>query len=90
MTRSQAARLGGLAIRKARGREYLREIAARGFNATVARHWQGDKKAYLDFLRCRANFALVETLADISLDAAIASGEDIACVEISAHDEIDW
>jgi hypothetical protein len=91
MTRSEAARLGGLAIRKARGREYLREIASKGFMATVARHWAGDKKAYLEYLRCRAGFSKVERLVDRQLDAAIADGATIACAETSADDtEIPW
>jgi hypothetical protein len=54
----------------------MAEIAARGFNATVARHWQGDRKGYAAWLRERARFAVVEAAADVLLAAGCS------CVEM--------
>jgi hypothetical protein len=51
-------------------------IGAKGFEATVAVHWQGDRKGFMAWLREHARFAIVEAVADVLL----ASG--VNCVEL--------
>jgi hypothetical protein len=36
-------RQGGRSTTKRHGRAHMKAIGAAGFNATVARHWQGDR-----------------------------------------------
>lgn len=45
MTKVEAGILGGLAVYRKYGQVYMREIGKKGFASTVARHWQGDRKA---------------------------------------------
>ena len=44
---------------------HFRAAGALGFNATVARHWQGDRAGYAAWLRQNARLAAVEAAADI-------------------------
>jgi hypothetical protein len=81
-TRETAAaygRRGGKATAATHGRRHMAEIGARGFNATVARHWQGDRKGYAAWLREHARFAVVEAAADVLLAAGVS------CVELDGE-----
>jgi hypothetical protein len=42
----------------------------------VARHWAGDRKGYIAWLREHARFQLIEAAADVLLDV------DVRCVEL--------
>jgi hypothetical protein len=78
-TKSNAAafgRQGGRRCRDVHGREHFRAIGARGFNATVARHWAGDRAGYVAWLRDHARFAVIEAAADVLLAAGVR------CVEL--------
>ena len=50
LTKAEAGRRGGLATRQRHGVEHYRRIGAKGFMATVARHWAGDRESYLRYL----------------------------------------
>jgi hypothetical protein len=79
-TRETAASFGARGRRataRRYGRAYMAEIAARGFESTVARHWQGDRKGYVAWLREHARFAIVEAAAAVLLSAGAVS-----CVEL--------
>jgi general stress protein YciG len=69
-------RQGGRSCFRRHGRRHMAEIGAKGFEATVARHWQGDRQSYAAWLREHARFAMVEAAAEVLL----ASGS--ACVEL--------
>ena len=56
----------------------MSEIGAKGFDATVAAHWQGDRKGFMAWLRDHARFTLVERAAGDVLDSGAAT-----CVELS-------
>jgi hypothetical protein len=58
----------------------MAEIGAKGFEATVAAHWQGDREAFMDWLRGHARFAVIEAAAGVLL----ASG-DVNCVELDGE-----
>ena len=64
-SKAECGRLGGLATRRRHGRAHFRAAGALGFNATVARHWQGDRAGYAAWLRQNARLAAVEAAADI-------------------------
>jgi hypothetical protein len=57
-------------------RKHMKTIAAKGFAATVARHWSGDRKSYTAWLRDHARFALVEAAASVLINAGVS------CVEL--------
>jgi hypothetical protein len=69
-------RQGGRRCRELHGREHMRTIGARGFDATVARHWAGDRAGYVAWLRDHARFRVIEAAADVLLDAGVR------CVEL--------
>jgi hypothetical protein len=78
-TKSTAATMGsrgGFRTVRKHGRKHMKTIAAKGFAATVARHWSGDRKSYTAWLRDHARFALVEAAASVLLDAGVS------CVEL--------
>lgn len=61
-TRAGAAdygRRGGRTTVQRHGNEHMRRIGARGFQATVERHWQGDRASFLDYLQ-RAGWAATD------------------------------
>jgi general stress protein YciG len=41
---------GGTTTYARHGKEHMQRIGAAGFTATVKRHWNGDARAYLDYL----------------------------------------
>ena len=51
-------RRGGLATLRAKGYGHMREIARRGFKATVEKHYNGDKARYLAVLHARGLAAI--------------------------------
>ncbi len=58
--------MGGQATLKRHGRNHFVQAGKAGFASTVARHWKGDRKAYLAFLKdkglliaCDREFALM-------------------------------
>jgi hypothetical protein len=67
MTAAEFGRQGGRSCYRRDGRRHMAEIGARGFDATVARHWAGDRASYAAWLRERARFAVVEAAADMLL-----------------------
>jgi general stress protein YciG len=73
LTKAEAGRLGGKTTKERHGRKHYQEAGRKGFMATVARHWHGDRQGYLKWLR--ANGYLREYLKQ-----AQASGE--TCIEI--------
>ena len=73
---AQHGRQGGRHCHARHGREHMRTIGAAGFNATVARHWAGDRAGYLAWLRDHARFFTVEAAAEVLLDAGCS------CVEL--------
>jgi hypothetical protein len=80
-------RKGGRATARKHGNSYMREIGRKGFLATLARHWQGDRAGMLRWLHSRAHFAIVEALAALDLAAQIEAGATCACTEIPVIDD---
>jgi hypothetical protein len=78
-TKAECGRLGGLATLRGHGTRHTWAIGRNGFNAPVARHWQGDRAGFMAWLREHARFALVEAAAEVLLDA----GE--TCVELDGY-----
>src|SRR5262249_55520931 len=83
VTRRQAGRLGGLQTLSRHGREHMRAIGRAGFNATVARHWQGDRAGYREWLAQRQHLAAIERAADFELDRQLDTAALVACIELS-------
>src|SRR5438270_1019044 len=87
MSMRERGRLGGLATLARYGRRHMAEIGKRGFETTVARHWQGDRLAYRDFLHARNWNMLSDALAGQELARQIAAGATIASIELPWMDE---
>jgi hypothetical protein len=85
MARQESGRRGGLATLACYDRPRMRAIGKRGFEATVARHWAGDRLAYRQYLTARQWNAL----AGLDVDRQIAAGAAGACVEPTYQDEGD-
>jgi hypothetical protein len=60
----------------------MKAIGAKGFASTVARHYQGDKAAYLPELRERGWNKLAEGFADREIARRMEKGEETVCLEI--------
>jgi hypothetical protein len=74
LSRSEAGRRGGNQTKKRHGRQHYQEAGRKGFLVTVARHWQGDKPAYIRWLHAHGWIAEVDR-------AFRESGE--TCIEIA-------
>src|SRR5204862_29173 len=79
---SERGRLGGLATFRQYGKAHMAAIGKRGFEATVARHWQGDRLAYRLFLAARNWNLVTDALAGRELDRQLQAGAVIASVEL--------
>jgi general stress protein YciG len=90
LDRQEAGARGGRETFRRHGRKHMQEIGAKGFAATVARHWQGDRKGYLEFLLARGWNRLADSFADREIARRLEAGEQAACVELAYRDEGDW
>lgn len=82
MSRSEAGRKGGNKLFQDRGPAYMAEIGAKGFASTVARHWQGDRAAYRDYLGLRRHEQRIEEAVDAEMARRLTAGAKTACVEL--------
>jgi hypothetical protein len=82
MGRSTAGSEGGRTTYERYGTKYMAEIGAKGFATTVARHWQGDRRAYRDYLGLKRHEAQIECFVDRELKRRLEDGEPIASVEL--------
>jgi hypothetical protein len=57
------------------GKSHMQTIGKKGFQTTVARHWEGDAKSYVEYLHRRAHKAQIEALTNIQLRAEFADAE---------------
>jgi hypothetical protein len=64
LTKAEAGRLGGLQTKRRHGRQHFQQAGAKGFMATVARHWQGDKRGYLRWLHAQGWHSQLIALLD--------------------------
>jgi hypothetical protein len=87
LSMNERGRLGGLATFQRHGRQHMSAIGKKGFEATVARHWQGDRHAYLLFLAAREWHLLSDRLDSLRLAEEIRAGAAIACIELPWEDE---
>lgn len=62
LSKAEAGRIGGQTTARRHGVEHYRAAGRKGFLATVARHWQGDRQGYLRWLRARGWLAEVQRL----------------------------
>ena len=61
-------RKGGLATFQRHGRDHMARIGANGFAATVRKHWNGDRAAYVAHLRERGLLATADREFVLMLD----------------------
>src|SRR3954447_15271060 len=85
--RAEVGRKGGLACFQKHGREFYREIGKKGYQTTLARHWQGDALAYRRWLVAKGWNVVVDALADREIDRRLATGETTVCLELAYADE---
>jgi hypothetical protein len=83
----QASSKGGKTTVERHGTAHMEKIGRKGFDTTVARHFGGEAKSYVDYLHRRAHESQIEALIDIQLNAELARGKDVACVELPADEE---
>lgn len=91
----EAASRGGKTTVERHGKPHMAEIGKAGFATTVARHWGGDKAAYLEHQRQRANQAVLDGLIDADHRAKLDAGAEITSTELPvildpADDESFW
>jgi hypothetical protein len=67
----------------------MQEIGTRGFAATFARRWQGDRQGYRDYLGLRRHEAQIEAFVDGELARRLQNGKNVACVEMPVLSEPD-
>jgi hypothetical protein len=82
MDRGAAGRKGGRTTYERYGSKHMAEIGAKGFATTVARHWQGDRQAYRDYLGLKRHEAQIESFVDRELQRRLENGEQIASMEL--------
>ena len=49
------------------GRKHFKAIGAKGFAATVARHWGGDRLAFREYLSRKGWEAVIDAMTDLML-----------------------
>jgi hypothetical protein len=81
MDRSGSSK-GGKQTLANHGKEHFREIGARGFATTVARHYGGDAAEYLHVQRKRAAEHGVAGFVDRLMKERLDQGEETVCVEL--------
>ena len=64
LTKAEAGRLGGVQTKGRHGRQHFQQAGAKGFQTTVARHWQGDKEGYLRYLHTQGWHSYLIRLMD--------------------------
>src|SRR5438132_12331258 len=69
MSPKDRGRLGGKATLARYGRPHFQAIGRRGYQATLARHWQGDRRGFAQWLHGHALTAVADALADRVLAA---------------------
>ena len=82
---------GGRATFEKYGSKHMAEIGAMCFAATVARHWQGDRKGYRDYLGLKRHEQQIEKFVDRELARRLESGAEVTSMElpvISDPDEV--
>jgi hypothetical protein len=82
MDRGAAGSKEGRTTVERHGVQHMREIGAKGFAATVARHWQGDRAAYRDYLGLRRHEQQIESFVDREMTRRLENGERTVCVEM--------
>jgi hypothetical protein len=82
MDRGAAGSKGGRRTFERHGSKHMAEIDKRGFETTVARHWQGDRAAYRDYLGLRRHEQQLEPFVDRELARRLQNGEQTACMEL--------
>lgn len=82
MDRAAAGSKGGRTTAERYGPKYMAEFGAKGFATTVARHWQGDRKAYRDYLGLRRHEAQLDSFVDRELQRRLDQGEKIVSMEL--------
>ncbi|QDV34974.1 hypothetical protein ElP_28710 [Tautonia plasticadhaerens] len=60
----------------------MAEIGAKGFATTVARHWNGDRQGYRDYLGLRRHEQQIESFVEREQARRLAAGEKIVCHEL--------
>lgn len=82
MDRGPPGSAGGRETFRRYGSKHMAEIGKKGFAATVARHWQGDRAAYRNYLGLRKHEAQIESFVDRELTRRLENGEKIVCEEL--------
>jgi hypothetical protein len=82
MERGARGSKGGRTTFERYGPRHMAEIGARGFAATVARHWQGDRQGCLDWLRARAHEKRIDAFVDRELQRRLDNGGKTVCEEL--------
>ncbi len=82
MDRGASGSKGGRTTFERYGRKHMQEIGAKGFATTVARHWQGDRAAYRDYLGLRRHETQIDSFVDREMQRRLDAGEQTVCMEI--------
>jgi hypothetical protein len=89
MDRRAAGSKGGRTTVERHDIQHMREIGKRGFETTVACHWQGDRAAYRDYLGLRRHEQQIESFVDRELDRRLQAEEKFVCMELPTLSEPD-
>lgn len=93
MDRQRSGSKGGRETVKRHGKAHMSEIGKKGHEATIARHFNGDRDGYHRYLRGRAAELGVEGFVDKLMRERLEQGEKIVCEELpvlSDPDDCPW
>jgi hypothetical protein len=76
---------GGRETLRRYGVEHFRQLGRKGFESFTNRYFQGDRAAAGEWLRMRAYEQKAETFAQRELDRRMASGQEVASVELPVY-----
>lgn len=82
MDRGEAGSLGGKETLRRYGTQHFRELGRKGFETTVARHWNGDCQGFREYLANRRWERQTASFADSEIQRRLEAGEKIASVEL--------
>lgn len=90
LSKAEAGRKGGEQTKRRHGRAHYQEAGRKGFLATLARHWHGDKEGYLRYLRATGWLAQVQRLIDAQPPAEGPQVIELPPVPGLEDDDLPW
>lgn len=89
MDRGAAGAKGGRSTFRRYGKAYMAQIGRKGYEATLARHFQSDEAGFRRWLHGRAAEAQMDSFVTRELNRRLDNGERIASMELPIIEDPD-